>query len=199
MVVDETQQVIVAIDLNQQATDVQQFEPMFDPTLEQLETAGVDAAPAVFLANVGYCLNTNLEAAQQYARDVLIATGKGRAGEAFPQARDVLPEAASLRETMAHKLRGSSGRAHYSRWKAIVEPVFGQMKTRQNAGKLRLRGATGEWTLHALYRNIRKLGTKLTQERFENAPFRVTGPRKGPPHLAPLQEPQNAPNCALGA
>jgi len=44
-----------------------------------------------------------------------------------------------------------------------VELAFGQMKVRQHAGHLRLRGlaeATGEWTLHAICNNLRKLGNQ---------------------------------------
>ena len=55
---------------------------------------------------------------------------------------------------------GNPGQANYARRKAIVEPAFGQMKTRQRAGLLRLRGhvgAQGEWTLHAICHNLRKL------------------------------------------
>lgn len=61
---------------------------------------------------------------------------------------------------MARKLRTKSGAADYARRKAIVEPVFGQVKVKQNAGKLRLRGLEGaniEWTLHAICHNLRKL------------------------------------------
>ena len=57
-------------------------------------------------------------------------------------------------------MRTKKGRADYARRKAIVEPVFGQMKVRQHAGFLRLRGldgAQGEWTLHAICHNLRKL------------------------------------------
>ena len=42
----------------------------------------------------------------------------------------------------------------------IVEPAFGQMKVRQHAGHLRLRGldgARGEWTLRLVCHNLRKL------------------------------------------
>lgn len=172
-VVDETRQVIVAIDLSAQATDVQQFVPMLDATLEQCDLAGVGETPAVFLADAGYCSNANLAAAERYAGEVLIATGKERSGETFPQATAALSEGASLRESMAHALRVSPGRADSARRKAIVEPVFGQMKTRQQAGRLRLRGlagATGEWTLHTLCHNIRKLRTHLTQERAGQTP-----------------------------
>lgn len=61
---------------------------------------------------------------------------------------------------MAHTLRTEQGRADYARRKAIVEPAFGQMKTRQNAGQLRLHGLAGgqgEWLLHTICHNLRKL------------------------------------------
>jgi len=57
-------------------------------------------------------------------------------------------------------LRTKAGRANYARRKAIVEPAFGQMKVRQAVGHLRLRGlagAQGEWTLHVICHNLRKL------------------------------------------
>ncbi|WP_254635906.1 transposase, partial [Microbacterium sp. GbtcB4] len=44
---------------------------------------------------------------------------------------------------MAHALRTEQGRTDSARRKAIVEPAFGQMKPRQNAGQLRLRGLAG--------------------------------------------------------
>ena len=41
---------------------------------------------------------------------------------------------------MARKLRTKKGRTIYARLKAIVEPVFGQMDTVQDARRLLLRG-----------------------------------------------------------
>ena len=61
---------------------------------------------------------------------------------------------------MARTLHTKKGRAAYARRKAIVEPVFCQMKVIEDAGKLRLRGldnAQGEWTLQAFCHNVRKL------------------------------------------
>lgn len=93
--------------------------------------------------------------------DVLVATGRIRRNERVPDApRGRIPKDATRRERMARRLRTKPGRADYARRKAIVEPVFGQMKTRQHAGHLRLRGlagAQGEWTLHAICHNLRKL------------------------------------------
>lgn len=61
---------------------------------------------------------------------------------------------------MARKLRTKKGKAAYARRKVIVEPVFGQMKTTQGAGRLLLRGhaqARAEWRLLAACHNLRKL------------------------------------------
>jgi hypothetical protein len=69
---------------------------------------------------------------------------------------------------MARKLRTKKGRAVYARRKVIPEPVFGQMRTDQGAGRVLprgLAGAEGEWTLHAYCHNALKLHTTsgLTQ------------------------------------
>ena len=93
--------------------------------------------------------------------DVLIATGRIRHDERVsPAPRGPVPRNATVKEKMARRLRTKTGRADYARRKAIVEPVFGQMKVRQRAGFLRLRGlegAQGEWALHVLCHNLRKL------------------------------------------
>jgi hypothetical protein len=66
---------------------------------------------------------------------------------------------------MARRLRTKAGAADYARRKVIFEPVFGQMKVRQHAGFLRLRGLEGaqaERTPHAVCRNLRKLANSRT-------------------------------------
>ena len=160
-VVDERAQVIVSTTLVQDPTDVQQLVPMIQATTEQLERAGVTQTPQVFLADAGYCSTDNIDTTTQGPSEVLIATGRQQHGERItdsPKGR--IPTNATSRERMARRLRTKSGRADYARRKAVVEPVFGQMKTRQRAGQFRLRGleaVQGEWTLHALCHNLRKL------------------------------------------
>ena len=92
---------------------------------------------------------------------MLVATGRLKHHETVPDApRGRIPKNATSRERMARRLRTKAGRADYARRKAIIEPVFGQMKVKQNAGQLRLRGlagAQGEFMLHALCHNLRKL------------------------------------------
>ncbi|MGC8511401.1 MAG: transposase, partial [Acidimicrobiales bacterium] len=137
-----------------------------DEIASELEAADIDGSPRMLLADAGYCSKDNLEAVADHDIDVLVATGRLKHNERVPDApRGRIPADATSRERMARRLRTKSGRADYARRKAIVEPVFGQMKTRQHAGALRLRSlelAEGEWLLHALCHNLRKLANAGT-------------------------------------
>jgi transposase len=160
-VTDEKSQVVIAVAVTQQATDVQQWEPMVTAAEAQLTAAGIAEKPRLWLADAGYYSDDNVKAAEQHDIDALIATGRLGHGEKPSLApRGRIPAAASRRDRMARRLRTKKGRADYARRKAIAEPPFGQMKVRQAAGRLRLRGlagATGEWNLHTLCHNLRKL------------------------------------------
>jgi len=160
-VVDEYSQVIVAADVTQQAGDAHQLIPMIDAARSSLTDAGIKDDPKMILADAGYCSEDNLQQLTDANVDAVVATGKIRHNERVPDApRGRIPKDATQRERMARRMRTKRGRADYARRKAIVEPVFGQMKTRQHAKHLRLRGLTGakgEWTLHAICHNLRKL------------------------------------------
>ena len=160
-VVDEKSQVIIAAEITQAASDVNQLMEMIASTKENLESIGIDDTARVLLVDAGYCSKENLEEIAKAGINALIATGRLKHNERVPDApRGRIPKNATDKERMARRLRTKSGRKDYARRKAIVEPVFGQMKVRQQAGHLRLRGvagATGEWTLHAICHNLRKL------------------------------------------
>jgi transposase len=165
-VVDEQAQVILAAEMTNTAGDVGQLTEMMDAAADNLEDAGIDGAPEKLLADAGYCSEDNLEVIEDHETDVLIATGRIRRGESVPASpRGRIPKNATRRERMARRLRTKAGRTDYARRKAICEPAFGQMKVRQHAGLLRLRGlegARGEWQLHALCHNLRKLASART-------------------------------------
>lgn len=97
----------------------------------------------------------------EHGTEFYVATGRHRRGEPPPVApRGRIPNSATAKQRMARKLTTQNGRAVYARRKAIVEPVFGQMSTLQNAKRLLLRGldqARGEWLLLATCHNLRKL------------------------------------------
>jgi transposase len=160
-VVDEGSQVVVAAEVTNQAADVGALTHMIAVTEGNLDAAAIDASPDLLLADAGYCSEANLQWISETESNILVATGRIKDGERVPDSpRGRIPKNATQRERMARKLRTKQGRIDYARRKAIVEPAFGQMKVRQAAGQLRLRGlagAQGEWTLHVICHNLRKL------------------------------------------
>ena len=65
---------------------------------------------------------------------------------------------------MARKLASQRGRKIYARRKAIVEPVFGQIKQARGFRQFLRRGLVKvreEWTLVCLAHNLRKLHTAM--------------------------------------
>jgi len=159
-VVDEDHQVIVAAEATNCAADVANLIPM----TEQAAT-NTGRAPEQVVADAGYCSADNLEQAARLSAasgtEFFIATGRTKHDAAIPATpRGRIRTAATPRERMARKLTTKKGRAAYARRKVIVEPVFGQMATLQNAKQLLLRGldgARGEWLLLAACHNLRKL------------------------------------------
>jgi transposase len=159
-VVDDEHQVIVAADINDGAADVANLIPMTAQTI-----ANTGLVPGEVLADAGYCSEANLDQAAEVSAasgtEFYIATSRQKHDDPIPTApRGRIPKDATPRQRMARKLRTKKGRACYARRKVIVEPVFGQMATLQNAKYLLLRGldgARGEWLLLAACHNLRKL------------------------------------------
>jgi len=159
-VVDAEHQVIVAADVTDCAADVANLVPMTAQA-----TANTGRAPGEVLADAGYCSEANLDQAAGLTAatgtEFFIATGRTKHDEPIPNApRGRIPNSATPKQRMARKLTTKKGRATYARRKVIVEPVFGQMSTLQNAKQLLLRGldgAKGEWLLLAACHNLRKL------------------------------------------
>jgi transposase len=162
--VDEAHQVIVAVDVTDNAADVGNLIAMTDQTL-----VNTGHAPTQLLADAGYCSEDNLDQAAQVSAqtgtEFFIATGRHKHDDPVPVApRGPIPKHATARQRMARKLKTKRGRAIYARRKTIVEPVFGQMATLQNGKQLLLRGldgARGEWLLLAACHNLRKLHGKI--------------------------------------
>ena len=163
-VVDAQHQVIIAADLTDCASDVGNLIPMTDQA-----STNTGQAPGQVLADAGYCSAENLDQAAQFTTsrgtEFFIATGRGKHHD-WPRAapRGRIPNGATPRQRMARKLTTKKGRAAYARRKVIVEPVFGQMATLQNAKHLLLRGldqAKGEWLLLAACHNLRKLHASI--------------------------------------
>ena len=147
-----------------EANDVQQLKPMLDLAQAVVERVmGEDAVLGAAAADAGYWSEDNA-ASQTEECELFIATRKDRQQRAelrdAPAPRGRMPKRLSARERMQRKLRTKRGRAIYRQRGASVEPVFGQMKERQDAGRFSMRGLVacrGEWHLQAATHNLRKL------------------------------------------
>jgi transposase len=156
--VDGQAQIIVAVDVIQQTTDNHQLAPM----LEQTER-NTGAWPQAASADSGYWNPQQVEKIQGQGIDLHVATGKQKHGETG-QPVDGSPvdagEELSLRERMKKKLGSEAGRDVYRMRKAIVEPVFGQIKEWRGFRRFSLRGldkVRGEWKLVCMTHNLLKL------------------------------------------
>ncbi|WP_249009428.1 IS1182 family transposase [Conexibacter sp. DBS9H8] len=161
-VVDSHTQVIVVADVSDQAPDARQLEPALDQLDENL--AAIDASlpdKAALVADAGYFSEENVRVTAQHSLDPYLATGRFKHTEPpVPAPRGRIPKDATPKQLMARKLKTKNGAAVYKRRKAIVEPVFGQMSTVQNARELRLRGkaaARAQWRFHCAVHNLLKL------------------------------------------
>ena len=156
-VVDEAAQVIVAADVTGEANDKRQVEPMLGQAQANVGEARIGSA----LADTGYFSESNARWVASQEMDGYLATGRIKHTAPPPPApRGRIPADATVTERMARKLRTKKGRAVYARRKAIVEPVFGQIKGGRGFGQFLLRGLgkmRGEWRLVCLTHNLLKL------------------------------------------
>jgi transposase len=157
-------QIILAADVTTEANDVHQLIGMLDQAQATVEAVmGEDAVLGAAVADAGYWSEANA-ASQTEECELFIATQKDRKQRAAlrdaPAPRGRMPKSMTARARMDRKLRTTRGRALYRQRGASVEPVFGQMKDRQGAGRFSMRGlerCRGEWQLDAAVHNLRKL------------------------------------------
>lgn len=149
-------QLIVGQAVTQETNDKQQLVPMLT-TIEQQS----GDTPTRLLADAGYCSDENLAAIACTPIDAYISTRKQTHGERpGPCPRGPLPQTATRVDRMSRKLHTKAGAAVYAARKAIVEPVFGQIKHARGFRQFLLRGiekVRGEWSLVCTTHNILKL------------------------------------------
>jgi len=153
--VDGEAQVIVAAEVTQETNDSHQLLPM----IEQVEI-NAGRKPEAVSADAGYWSTDNVTDEGAADIDLHIATGRQKHGETSEVASGPPPEEASVQQAMEHKLRTEAGRAIYKMRKAIVEPVFGQIKERRGFRRFSFRGVGSvrlKWQLICLTGNILKL------------------------------------------
>jgi hypothetical protein len=158
---DAHAQVIVAAKLPQQTTDRQQLLPMAAAVL-----GAADRLPDVLVADAGYGDTTSLRDPLLVGVQVLVSPDSQLPTPAAP-----LPPNAPRNEDAVRmrKARASeAGKALYGRWKATVEPVFGQINESRNIRRFRLRTlkkASCEWKLIGATHNLLKLFRHRTAQR----------------------------------
>ena len=175
-IVDSQAQVIVAATLSAEAPDARQLEPALDRLADNLAAISAELDEgATLTADAGYFSEDNVRITARHRLDPHIATGRFKHSEPQPPApRGPVPRNATPKQRMARKLRTKNGRAVYARRKTIVEPVFGQLDTVQDARRLLLRGkqaARDQWRFHCAIHNLLKLhragGIELISNRNE--------------------------------
>lgn len=154
--VEENFQLIVGQTVTQKANDKEQLEPMVEAIEEQ---AG--QKPGEVLADSGYCSEANFKYLARRHIDGYVATERQKHGSDRPACkRGPLPKGANAVARMKRKLQTQVGRRIYAMRKAIVEPVFGQIKQARGFRQFLLRGlekVQREWALVCLTHNVLKL------------------------------------------
>jgi len=153
--VDSQSQVIVAAEVTQETNDKKQLLPM----IAQIVT-NLDQKPEKISADTGYFSEANVTDESVQDVDLYVATDRDKHGSPETASSEPLPLDASPKQTMRSKLRTEAGREVYKMRKAIVEPVFGQIKELRGFRRFSLRGKQNvrcEWRLVCAVNNLLKL------------------------------------------
>jgi hypothetical protein len=154
-------QVILAADVTDQANDKRQALPMMDQARANLDAAGVKRAIGAGLMDSGYYSEANTAALEQRGIDPYVATERLKHHEEIPPVpRGRIPADLTAKQRMARKLRTKKGRGKCARRKAIIEPIFGQVKQVLGFRQFALRGLAAmrsEWRLLCAVHNLLKL------------------------------------------
>jgi transposase len=154
--VDDNAQVIVAHDVIRNPKDAIATVEMVDQIKERC-----GKMPKKVLADSGNYSEKNVRELQERKVEAFIATGKIKHSDRLVAApRGRIPVSASVKERMARKLRTKRCKTIYAKRKAIVEPVFGQIKAARGFDRFLLRGhwkVRCEWAMIRMAHNLLKL------------------------------------------
>jgi len=153
--VDSQAQVIVAASVTQETNDKRQLVPM----LEEVEVM-TGRKPEQTTADAGYFSEQSVTNPKLEGIDLLVAPDRQKHAEEVPAATGPPPPETGAAERMREKLRSAEGRAVYKMRKAVVEPVFGQIKEARGFRRFLLRGlekVRAEWKLICATHNLLKL------------------------------------------
>jgi len=151
--VDEENQIIVAAEIVQAASDCHQLIPTLEAAINH-----TGKEPKSALADAGYRSERNFQALEDKDIRGFVALGRERT-ESKP-VRTEMPATAR----MQRRVKGPRGRKIYAMRKSIVEPVFGWIKNVMGFRHFSLRGlrkVTGEWKLVCLCLNLKRLQGRM--------------------------------------
>jgi transposase len=150
--VDQEAQLIVATDVTQKASDVQEMKPLLDRVRKNTRQT-----PKRFLADAGYASEDNFKSLCRRGIDGYVSMGRGEKDpKKIPEGQHSL--------AMYRKVKTKRGKEQYRKRKWIVEPVYGWIKSVMGFRSFSLRGlenVQGEWSLVCLAANLRRLNGKM--------------------------------------
>ncbi len=168
--VDATAQMIVAAEVTQETNDKRQAQTLLAQVI-----ANTTQVPTTVSLDAGYFSEANVQALEELGTETLIPPDRQTHRQAPPPTpRGRIPKNLSVADRMRRKLRTKRGRAYYAKRKAIVEPVFGQIKQGRGFRQFLLRGlqkVQGEWALICTTHNVRKLWAALLHSGRNVADF----------------------------
>ena len=153
--VDAKAQVIVAADVSNASVDNAHLAPI---VRQVAVLAG--AYPQQTTADSGYWNPHAVDDVTSLGVEVYVAVQRTAHSTKTTRCEGPPPAGLTAQEQMRWRLATTEGHAVYARRKAIVEPVFGQIRGRQRLNRLSFRGlraAAAEWKLIAMCHNILKL------------------------------------------
>lgn len=153
--VDSSSQVIVGTLVTQAPNDKEQLVPVL---LKVQEQAG--ALPESASADAGYFGTEAVTDPRISGVDLYVPPDRQKHGDMAVAASDPTREDVSVIEKMREKLRTVEGQAIYKQRKAVVEPVFGQIKEARGIRRFSFRGmqkVLAEWDIICLTHNVLKL------------------------------------------
>jgi hypothetical protein len=154
------QQVIVAAELTQHTSDLQQLRPMLAATTATLAAAGIPERPGTLLADCGYWSIANLTEIPDAPQLLIPPARHGRQGKPRKDGKPSASRSDGLRAAMQAKLASADGKALYALRQQTIEPVFGQIKDIRGARRFLRRGLAAceaEWKRRCGTHNLLKL------------------------------------------
>jgi transposase len=154
--VDSEAQIIVAADVTQQTNDKQQLVPMVQQVVNNL----LGQRPEKASADSGFYSKEALEHESLEGIDLYVPAGRQKHGTEELPPSESKTGAISISDQMRAKLQSPEGREVYRMRKAIVEPVFGQIKEARGLRRFLMRGleaARAEWNIICMTHNLLKL------------------------------------------